>query len=49
MEKMKDNSNGFNMHDLQDIYLDFLSKYSIKINGNATRFGQDLLQKKAKL
>ena len=38
-------SNGFNMHDLQDMYLDFLSKCSIEISGNVTRFEKDLLKK----
>ena len=45
MHKAEDNSNGFNIHDLQDMHFDFLSKYSIEISGNVTRFGQDLLEK----
>lgn len=41
-------SNGFNIHDLQDMYLDFLSKCSIEISGNVTRFEKDLLKKATK-
>ena len=40
VEKAEDNSDK-----LQDIYLEFLSKYSIQISGNVTRFGQGLLEK----
>ena len=45
MDEAEDNNDGFNIHDLQDMYLDFLSKYSIEIIGNVTRFGQHLLEK----
>ena len=45
MHEVEDNSNGFNIHGLQDMHLGFLSKYSIEISGNVTRFGQDLLEK----
>ena len=45
MDEAEDNNDGFNIHDLQDVYLDFLSKYSIEISGNVTRFGQYLLEK----
>ena len=45
MHQAEDNSNGFNIHGLQDMHFDFLSKYSIEISGNVTRFGQDLLEK----
>ena len=44
MDEAEDNSDGFDIHDLQDMYLGFLSKYSIEISGNVTRFGQDLLE-----
>ena len=47
MEKMKDNSNGIDVHDLQDMCRGFLSKCNIKISGNITRFGQDLLKNKS--
>ena len=40
VDKAEDNSDK-----LQDIYLEFLSKYSIQISGNVTRFGQGLLEK----
>ena len=45
MDEAEGNSNGFDMQDLQDTYLDFLSKYSVEISGNVTRFGQDLFEK----
>ena len=45
MDEAEDNSDGFDIHDLQDMYLGFLSNCSIKISGNVTRFGQDLLEK----
>ena len=49
MDKAEDNSDGFDIHEIQDMYLDFLSKYSIKISENATHSGQDLLEKNTKL
>ena len=44
MGEGENNSDGFDMHDLQDMYLDFLSKYSIEISGNITHFGQACLK-----
>ena len=44
MDEAEDNSDEFNILDRQDMYLDFLSKYSIEISGSVTRFGQDLLE-----
>ena len=49
MDKTEDNSDGFDIHEIQDMYLNFLSKYSIKISENATHSGQDLLEKNTKL
>ena len=46
MDETEDNSDGFNIHDLKDMYLDFFwSNFSIKISRNVIRFGQDLLEK----
>ena len=45
IDEAEDNSDGIDIHDLQDMYLDFFAKYSIEICGNVTRFGRDLLEK----
>ena len=45
MDEAEDDEDGFDMHDLQDMYLDFLSNYNIEIGGNVTRFGQDLIER----
>ena len=46
MGEGENNSNRFDIHDLQDMYFDFLSKYSIEISGNITHFGQTCLKKR---
>ena len=37
--------NGFNIHDLEDMYLEYLSKYGVLTGKHVTRFGQELLER----
>ena len=36
---------GFDLHELEDIYLDYLSEYEILIESHITRFGDNLIEK----
>jgi len=45
MHETESAEKGFDIHELEDIYLDFLSQYDMNIGGNVTRFGKELIER----
>ena len=36
---------GFNLHELEQIYLEYLARYDVVISGHVTRFGKELIER----